>query len=334
MLTLFAVSSSVYGKPVLPASGAQQSAGSNNTALNSGLYGSDGSEAGNNAPSTGEGVGGETIERSTPRPLSPTKLLPFLTNPHRNPSDADLEALRRRLHNAPRPLKKRSSITEPEGPGGPNIQKLLYQKTTLAAMETIPMETVSPAGSHVQPTDPEERPCGTDVTSRCLDDSAADFSQQSAESPEESVTPPPLPPRLPIPDTTSSRSLIPPQEVKEEEEECSSTARHERFMDEFPPYPPPPYPSYGEAEQGEDTLNLQPPEITGQVTVPPVSIKVGIHAPRFGSPKISNEKQLKVFFHRSPSALSCRVRSLSSAKAAQSGSTVVCGSSSTLWPCC
>lgn len=43
-------------------------------------------------------------------------------------SDADLEVLRRRLSNAPRPLKKRSSITEPEGPQGPNIQKLLYQR--------------------------------------------------------------------------------------------------------------------------------------------------------------------------------------------------------------
>lgn len=44
-------------------------------------------------------------------------------------SDADLDVLRRRLSNAPRPLKKRSSITEPEGPQGPNIQKLLYQRS-------------------------------------------------------------------------------------------------------------------------------------------------------------------------------------------------------------
>lgn len=41
--------------------------------------------------------------------------------------------LRKKLANAPRPLKKRSSITEPEGPSGPNIQKLLYQRfNTLA----------------------------------------------------------------------------------------------------------------------------------------------------------------------------------------------------------
>lgn len=90
-----------------------------------------------------------------PRPLSPTKLTPVgrqtwdpstertstrghspLPPPHfstahsqmRYQSDADLDVLRRRLSNAPRPLKKRSSITEPEGPQGPNIQKLLYQR--------------------------------------------------------------------------------------------------------------------------------------------------------------------------------------------------------------
>ncbi|XP_044292928.1 apoptosis-stimulating of p53 protein 1 isoform X7 [Varanus komodoensis] len=68
-----------------------------------------------------------------PRPLSPTKLTPIVHSPLRYQSDADLEALRRKLANAPRPLKKRSSITEPEGPSGPNIQKLLYQRfNTLA----------------------------------------------------------------------------------------------------------------------------------------------------------------------------------------------------------
>uniref|UniRef100_H2TYH6 Protein phosphatase 1, regulatory subunit 13Bb n=1 Tax=Takifugu rubripes TaxID=31033 RepID=H2TYH6_TAKRU len=68
-----------------------------------------------------------------PRPLSPTKLTPMVHSPLRYQSDADLEVLRKKLANAPRPLKKRSSITEPEGPNGPNIQKLLYQRfNTLA----------------------------------------------------------------------------------------------------------------------------------------------------------------------------------------------------------
>ncbi|XP_030625657.1 protein phosphatase 1, regulatory subunit 13Ba [Chanos chanos] len=70
---------------------------------------------------------------SIPRPLSPTKLTPVAHSPLRYQSDVDLEVLRRKLANAPRPLKKRSSITEPEGPSGPNIQKLLYQRfNTLA----------------------------------------------------------------------------------------------------------------------------------------------------------------------------------------------------------
>lgn len=68
-----------------------------------------------------------------PRPLSPTKLTPMVHSPMRYQSDAELEVLRKKLANAPRPLKKRSSITEPEGPSGPNIQKLLYQRfNTLA----------------------------------------------------------------------------------------------------------------------------------------------------------------------------------------------------------
>ncbi|XP_023668580.1 apoptosis-stimulating of p53 protein 1-like isoform X2 [Paramormyrops kingsleyae] len=83
-------------------------------------------------------VGGESDAESSPaeslpRPLSPSKLTPVAHSPLRYQSEGELEALRRRLANAPRPLKKRSSITEPEGPGGPNIQKLLYQRfNTLA----------------------------------------------------------------------------------------------------------------------------------------------------------------------------------------------------------
>lgn len=251
----------VYGKPVLPNTGGQQSAGPESTTLHLGSSASDISET--NHPGVVEVGGGEAMERATPRPLSPTKLLPFLSNTHRNPSDADLEALRRRLHHAPRPLKKRSSITEPEGPAGPNIQKLLYQKTTLAAMETIPMETVL-VGSYDRA--PEGGPVG------------GDDNQQLAETPpEESLTPPPLPPRSPIPDPTSYRPLPPPLEDKEEEEDeepcSSSSAPLQYFTDEFPPYPPPPYPSGGDGgEQGEDAINLQPPEVTGQVALPPVSV--------------------------------------------------------------
>lgn len=85
-------------------------------------------------PSSPQSVGGgDPLSRS-----SGTNQLLCLFPAHsqlRYQSDADLDILRRRLSNAPRPLKKRSSITEPEGPQGPNIQKLLYQRlVALAAM--------------------------------------------------------------------------------------------------------------------------------------------------------------------------------------------------------
>uniref|UniRef100_A0A8B9FG99 Protein phosphatase 1 regulatory subunit 13B n=1 Tax=Amazona collaria TaxID=241587 RepID=A0A8B9FG99_9PSIT len=98
-----------------------------------------------NAPPPSENSNVENI----PRPLSPTKLTPIVHSPLRYQSDADLEALRRKLANAPRPLKKRSSITEPEGPSGPNIQKLLYQRfnTLAGGIESTPF---------YQPSNPQD----------------------------------------------------------------------------------------------------------------------------------------------------------------------------------
>ncbi|XP_042637429.1 apoptosis-stimulating of p53 protein 1 [Orycteropus afer afer] len=123
----------VYGKPVLPS-------GSTSPSPLPFLHGAlstsvppPPSECGEKEPEQDSPApSGDGVE-SLPRPLSPTKLTPIVHSPLRYQSDADLEALRRKLANAPRPLKKRSSITEPEGPGGPNIQKLLYQRfNTLA----------------------------------------------------------------------------------------------------------------------------------------------------------------------------------------------------------
>ncbi|NWU52162.1 ASPP1 protein, partial [Dromas ardeola] len=98
-----------------------------------------------NTPPSSENSNVENI----PRPLSPTKLTPIVHSPLRYQSDADLEALRRKLANAPRPLKKRSSITEPEGPSGPNIQKLLYQRfnTLAGGIESAPF---------YQPSNPQD----------------------------------------------------------------------------------------------------------------------------------------------------------------------------------
>uniref|UniRef100_A0A8D3E4W2 SH3 domain-containing protein n=1 Tax=Scophthalmus maximus TaxID=52904 RepID=A0A8D3E4W2_SCOMX len=101
-----------------------------------------------------------------PRPLSPTKLTPMVHSPLRYQSDADLEVLRKKLANAPRPLKKRSSITEPEGPSGPNIQKLLYQRfNTLAGGNGTPFYQPAnppgyPGGDSVADTDNGNLPSG------------------------------------------------------------------------------------------------------------------------------------------------------------------------------
>ncbi|KAK2826313.1 hypothetical protein Q5P01_020527 [Channa striata] len=134
----------VYGKPILPTSstspspvpflhsggGGVKAGGEDGTDKEVGKGGGEGSDAQTIPPPSVDNI---------PRPLSPTKLTPVAHSQLRYQSDADLEVLRRRLSNAPRPLKKRSSITEPEGPQGPNIQKLLYQRfnTLAGGMEGV-----------------------------------------------------------------------------------------------------------------------------------------------------------------------------------------------------
>uniref|UniRef100_A0A8D3BKL8 Tumor protein p53 binding protein, 2a n=1 Tax=Scophthalmus maximus TaxID=52904 RepID=A0A8D3BKL8_SCOMX len=148
---------SVYGKPVFASGGSPHP---ENPYLDSRSPGPefevDHSGPNSVGPSSSDGPQPET-ER-IPRPLSPTKLLPFISNPYRHQSESDLEALRKKLYNAPRPLKKRSSITEPEGPAGPNIQKLLYQKTTLAAMETTLTTPTTPTFTDIIPPPPPSHP--------------------------------------------------------------------------------------------------------------------------------------------------------------------------------
>ncbi|XP_072895861.1 protein phosphatase 1, regulatory subunit 13Bb isoform X2 [Hemitrygon akajei] len=135
----------MYGKPVLPSGSGSASPSPLPFAHPQPSYGShpqatdeiqmNGKEPEQeNLPSTNSNV------ENIPRPLSPTKLLPIVHSPLRYQSDADLEVLRKKLAHAPRPLKKRSSITEPEGPSGPNIQKLLYQRfnTLAGGMDNTP----------------------------------------------------------------------------------------------------------------------------------------------------------------------------------------------------
>uniref|UniRef100_A0A8C4D9S5 Apoptosis-stimulating of p53 protein 2 n=1 Tax=Dicentrarchus labrax TaxID=13489 RepID=A0A8C4D9S5_DICLA len=255
---------SVYGKPVIPGGGSLHPENPYQDRRSPALeFEVDHNGANNMGPSPSEGPQPET-ER-IPRPLSPTKLLPFISNPYRHQSDGDLEALRKKLYNAPRPLKKRSSITEPEGPAGPNIQKLLYQKTTLAAMETTVTAPTTPTyageaekaaegsvGPHV-PTPlsgVENHPSETGQTLE--GGKLPSHISGSNVPPDDALFPPPPPAGL----EDVMPNLPPPPP--------------EGFLEEFPPYPPPPYPSGGEQDSlGEDTFNMKAPEVTGQVPLPP-----------------------------------------------------------------
>uniref|UniRef100_A0A8B9JPI6 Tumor protein p53 binding protein, 2a n=1 Tax=Astyanax mexicanus TaxID=7994 RepID=A0A8B9JPI6_ASTMX len=241
---------SVYGKPVIPAGQQSPSQHIENPYLDRAV----GSETEPDHATSGSPAPENQETERIPRPLSPTKLLPFISNPYRNQSDVDLEALRKKLYNAPRPLKKRSSITEPEGPAGPNIQKLLYQKTTLAAMETT-VNSPSPAEEESAPaSEPQSKSLLPETPPPEID--GEDFippppPPHPAPRPDESLLPPPPPPAPEEP----SLGILPPSES---------------YMEEFPPYPPPPYPSGAEQEAlGEDTFNMKPPEVTGQVPLPP-----------------------------------------------------------------
>uniref|UniRef100_A0A8C1N8J0 Tumor protein p53 binding protein, 2a n=1 Tax=Cyprinus carpio TaxID=7962 RepID=A0A8C1N8J0_CYPCA len=238
---------SVYGKPVTPAGQQSQNQHPENPYLDS----SSGPETEKDHSAGGSASENHESER-IPRPLSPTKLLPFISNPYRCQSDVDLEALRKKLYNAPRPLKKRSSITEPEGPGGPNIQKLLYQKTTLAAMETA----VSPPGEEETPADPH-RADEASLEGPEQPDPEPAVSTAAPDTDREDIPPPPPP----HPDA----SLIPPPP----QPDSPPPPPPDSFSEDFPPYPPPPYPSGSEQENPEDTFNMKPPEVTGQVPSPP-----------------------------------------------------------------
>uniref|UniRef100_A0A673BQ58 Tumor protein p53 binding protein, 2a n=1 Tax=Sphaeramia orbicularis TaxID=375764 RepID=A0A673BQ58_9TELE len=273
---------SVYGKPVIPSGSTQhpenpylerRSPASENEVDHSGVN--------HGGPSPSEGSQPET-ER-IPRPLSPTKLLPFISNPYRHQSDGDLEALRKKLYNAPRPLKKRSSITEPEGPAGPNIQKLLYQKTTLAAMETTVVTPTTPTYAG----EAEKVPEGANVPTPS---SSEQTNTPSAMAESEDIIPPP-PPSHPAPRPDDVLFPPPPPAGLEDTLPSLPPPPPEGFLEEFPPYPPPPYPSGAEQDSlGEDTFNMKAPEVTGQVTLPPGK-RTNLRKP--GSERIDHSMRVK-----------------------------------------
>nr|XP_004653299.2 apoptosis-stimulating of p53 protein 2 isoform X1 [Jaculus jaculus] len=259
---------SVYGKPVIAATQNPQQHPEN-------LYSSNQGKSGSPEPDT-EPVSSsqESHENERiPRPLSPTKLLPFLSNPYRNQSDADLEALRKKLSNAPRPLKKRSSITEPEGPNGPNIQKLLYQRTTIAAMETISIPTypsTSPASVTASAESPTEIPNpylhvepekeAVSLVPEPL--SSEDVGSASMENSDTSAPPPGL---------DYMPEGVPDSSLQNNAQEPNPETPHllDVCLEEYPPYPPPPYPSGDPEGPEDDSTRMRPPEVTGQVSLPP-----------------------------------------------------------------
>ncbi|XP_043916133.1 apoptosis-stimulating of p53 protein 2 [Protopterus annectens] len=270
----------VYGKPVVP--GGNSSGAPTVNLQSENIYAenhdkSDSPEI--ETDSATVSTENQETERN-PRPLSPTKLLPFLSGSYRNQSDADLEALRKKLANAPRPLKKRSSITEPEGPSGPNIKKLLYQKTTLAALET------TGSNPFYQPKQPAS---SLHVESSGMTESLQDPSTETENEtvPEEEISPvSPDQPPSPKNENISSEELAAsvtssdpeplPGKILENEQPLLPGPEGEDsdamlpYIEEYPPYPPPPYPIAGDSESlGEDTFNLNPPEITGQFSLPP-----------------------------------------------------------------
>uniref|UniRef100_A0A8D3C4D7 Tumor protein p53 binding protein, 2a n=1 Tax=Scophthalmus maximus TaxID=52904 RepID=A0A8D3C4D7_SCOMX len=255
---------SVYGKPVFASGGSPHP---ENPYLDSRSPGPefevDHSGPNSVGPSSSDGPQPET-ER-IPRPLSPTKLLPFISNPYRHQSESDLEALRKKLYNAPRPLKKRSSITEPEGPAGPNIQKLLYQKTTLAAMETTLTTPTTPTFTgEAEPT--LSHIPGANIS---VPLPAEQTKKPSAILEREDIIPPP-PPSHPAPRPDDALFPPPPPAGLDDTIPNLPPPPPEGFLEEFPPYPPPPYPSGAEQESlGEDIFNMKAPEVTGQVTLPP-----------------------------------------------------------------
>ncbi|XP_058240313.1 apoptosis-stimulating of p53 protein 2a isoform X2 [Hemibagrus wyckioides] len=253
---------SMYGKPVIAAGQQSQSPQMENPYTDRPNVPDMEPDHGTNGTPVAENQETERI----PRPLSPTKLLPFISNPYRNQSDMDLEALRKKLCNAPRPLKKRSSITEPEGPAGPNIQKLLYQKTTLAAMETTvnpprPAEEEKPAAEPVSPEEAE-----SEAPEQPLADPLPPIDVLKIDG-EDFIPPPPPSHPAPRPDDALLNPPPPPPPLEDEE---PLPLPAESYVEEFPPYPPPPYPSGAEQEAlGDDTLNMKPPEVMGQVPQPP-----------------------------------------------------------------
>lgn len=212
-----------------------------------------------NPPPPPPGEGNHSVD-NIHRPLSPTKLTPIVHSPLRYQSDADLEFLRKKLANAPRPLKKRSSITEPEGPSGPNIQKLLYQRfnTLAGGMES----TGTP---FYQPTTTPDYMGGVlaDVDNGNLPEPTAVILPPASQLPSPSPEP-----QLPSSDTNDNELLSPPTEeliTDDANQPAGTTEDSNNNPATVPEQLPSPIPEVSSPEEADD---LPPPP--GPPPQPPV----------------------------------------------------------------
>ncbi|XP_058843936.1 apoptosis-stimulating of p53 protein 1 isoform X4 [Acipenser ruthenus] len=214
-----------------------------------------------NPPPPPPGEGNHSVD-NIHRPLSPTKLTPIVHSPMRYQSDADLEFLRKKLANAPRPLKKRSSITEPEGPSGPNIQKLLYQRfnTLAGGMES----TGTP---FYQPTTTPDYMGGVlaDVDNGNLPEPTAVILPPASQLPSPSPSPES---QLPSSDANDNDLLSPPTEeltTDDANQPAGTTEDSNNNPATVPEQLPSPIPEVSSPEEADD---LPPPP--GLPPQPPV----------------------------------------------------------------
>ncbi|XP_069853562.1 apoptosis-stimulating of p53 protein 1 isoform X2 [Dipodomys merriami] len=265
----------VYGKPVLPSGSASPSplpflhgplgTGTSQPQPSSECADKEPEQEGPAAPGDGSAV------ESLPRPLSPTKLTPIVHSPLRYQSDADLEALRRKLANAPRPLKKRSSITEPEGPGGPNIQKLLYQRfnTLAGGMEGTPFYQPSPSQDFV----------GT----------LADVDNGNTNANGNVDEPAPAQPTVPLPDEPAPSSDANDNQLPSPEPQeliCPPTTHHTAEPTEDDNNNVATAPS---TEQTPSPVAESPS--LGEEQVPPAPLPAAVHPPAVSTSKRTNLKK-------------------------------------------
>ena len=163
----------------------------------------------------------------------------------------DIEALRRKFAHAPRPLKKRSSITEPERPQGPMIPKLLYDQLYKKAdtpFYRTPSELRStPPPAYIDPPKPPAPPLPQKPSKVEKEDSSEPSDAISYES---NVTPTEFlkQQKLLRAQSKAKEVVVEETQAPEEQEETkndneSDCSEKSESSDDSYDFPPPPMPS-------------------------------------------------------------------------------------------